>query len=81
MKELLDILSTTTSYNTMQAIAQTRDERTISIFESRMYREPKNSHLVGSLAFVQSPKASPVLIEMLMRNSDAKTPNDMDMVG
>lgn len=81
MEELLKILRTTTSYNTMQAIAQTRDERTIPVFESRLRNDPHNRYLVGSLAYVQNPKASPILVALLKQHADAKRPSDQDMVG
>ena len=81
MEELLRILSSTTSYNTMQAIAQTRDERTIPVFELRLRREPNNRYLVGSLAYVQNPKASTILIDLLKRHSDSERPSDQDIVG
>jgi len=81
MEELLTILRTTTSYNTMQAIAQTRDERTIPVFESRLRNDPNNRYLIGSLAYVRNPKASPILVALLKQHADAKRPSDQDNVG
>lgn len=81
MDDLLEILKTTTSYNTMQAIAGTRDERTIAIFEARLRHDPGNRYLVGALAYVQSPKAAPILVQLLQRHPDAENPDEMDIVG
>ena len=81
MDDLLDILRTTTSYNTMGAIAQTRNERTIPIFEDRLRKTPNNRYLIGSLAYVQNRKASPVLMLLLKMHSDGDRPNDQDTVG
>jgi len=81
MGELLKILKTTPSYNTMQAIAQTQDERTIAIFEARLRADPENRYLIGSLTYVRSPKASPILVDLLERHRDSERPNDQDIVG
>lgn len=81
LDELFDILRTTSSWNTMNAIGLTRDERTIPIFEARLRAEPGNRYLVDGLANVQSPKASPILVELLRRHPDGNTPRDQDIVG
>ena len=81
LDELLDILRTTSSSNTMNAIGQTRDERTIPIFEARLRAEPGNRYLVNSLGNVQSPRATPILVELLKRHPDGNAPCDQDIVG
>lgn len=81
MNDLLSILTITTSYNAMGAIAQTRDVRTIPVFEDRIRRDPDNRYLVGSVAYVHSPKASPILVDMLKRHPDSKLPRKQDIVG
>ncbi len=78
---LLEVLESTTSYNTMQAIAQTRSELTIPIFKSRLEANPESRHLVGALAYVQNPKAGPILAALLERHADGDKPHDYDMVG
>lgn len=79
--ELLDILRTTSSWNTMNAIGQTCDERTIPIFEARLRAEPGNRYLVNALGYVQSPRATPMLVELLKRHPDGNAPRDQDIVG
>jgi len=81
MQLLLDILKTTTTYNTMLAIAQTRDERTIEIFKSRLQSTPNDKYLVGSLAYVRNEKVTPILIELLKSNPDKENSHSQDMVG
>lgn|GEM_PF-4414188 len=79
--DLIEILKVTSDYNTMQAIAQTGDERVIPVFESRLKADPKNRYLVGSLTFVRSEKAAPILIKILKDNPDGDKPKRHDLVG
>lgn len=78
--ELIEILKVTSDYNAIGAIAQTRDERLIPVFESRLKADPKNRYLVGSLAYVRSQNAAPILIKILKDNSDGDKPRMHDLV-
>jgi hypothetical protein len=73
--QLLPILETTARYDVMGTIAQTRNEAIIPVFEKRLQKEPRNAYLVGALAYVQSPKACPILSTLL------RQPENMDITG
>jgi len=81
IEALLDIVKDTKDYQTMLAIAHAVDERVIPVFEARLRAEPGNVYLVGSLAGLRSPKATPILLDLLRKNPDADPPSFQDMVG
>jgi hypothetical protein len=71
ISELLDILQATDNYLVMTAIAETRNEKTLPVFEARLRNEPDNLFLIGSLAYIQNAKAAPILISLLKTHPDS----------
>jgi hypothetical protein len=80
ISELLDILQATNNYQVMGAIAETRNEKTLPVFDARLRNEPDNLFLIGSLAYVQNAKAAPILISLLKTHPDSEHPTYDDAV-